>query len=158
MEDYWQQAKTWETLIRMNCKPSPPVWFPTTRDLWAQISCLVFRRDWPRVVFLGAACQADANIIHVSEWYLTCHWSVGVTGVLWKISFRLKESGIICTVVVVLLAPHLRKNCYSFRAIARRHQSLLLTLLTHHLLSIPSGKEEGGGFWAIMLGFFPKSL
>lgn len=43
--------------------------------------------------------------------------------------------------MVVLLAPHLRKNSRSFRAIARRCQSLALTLLTHHILSISSGKE-----------------
>lgn len=96
MEGYWLQAKTWETLIRMNCKSSLPMRFPTIPDLWGQITCLNFRRNWPRVDFLGMLCQEDANIICVSEDYLTCHWSIGVTGVLQKISFRLKENGIIC--------------------------------------------------------------
>lgn len=56
--------------------------------------------------------------------------------------------------MVVLLAPHPRKNSSSFRVIARRHQSLPLTLLTRHLLSITSGKVEGVEFWAVLLGVF----
>lgn len=60
--------------------------------------------------------------------------------------------------MVVLLAPHPRKNSRSFRVIARGLQSLPLTLLTHHLLSITSGKVEGVRFWAVLLGFFAEGL
>lgn len=60
--------------------------------------------------------------------------------------------------MVVLLAPHLRKNSHSFRVIAGAHQSLTLTLLIHHLLSILSEKEEGVVFSAVLLRFFASEL
>lgn len=119
----------------MNCKASSLMRFPTIHDLWAQISCLIPSRHRPRVAFLGAQRQEGANSTLSGIWPAID--LLGSQMCSERFPFGSRRATYFAVVTAVLPAAHWEKTA---RAIARGCKSLPLTLLTHALLSMPSGK------------------